>query len=41
MSDPITRQVALADGNVVNVMEIGEGRPLVFIHGSGPGATAA
>jgi len=36
---PAGRTVALKDGQSLHVVDVGEGRPIVFLHGAGPGAS--
>ena len=36
---PAGRTVELKDGQSIHVVDVGEGRPIVFLHGAGPGAS--
>jgi 4,5:9,10-diseco-3-hydroxy-5,9,17-trioxoandrosta-1(10),2-diene-4-oate hydrolase len=36
---PAGRTIELKDGQSLHVVDVGEGRPIVFLHGAGPGAS--
>ena len=35
-----TRAISVSGGRTIHLFEAGQGAPVVFIHGSGPGASA-